>query len=751
MRRISRIFAGLLTIVSGAFGQNVLTGGNDNYRTNANLDETILTPSTVKSSSFGQLFALSVDGQIYAQPLYQQNLNLPDGSTHNVVFIATMHNTVYAFDADSPATPLWSVNLGPSVPTANYSAIDGPYSDILPENGILSTPVIDPGTGTLYAVATTLENGKCLYRLHALDTGSGVEKFGAPTVIAAHVIGVGMDSVNGSVAFNASQHLQRPALLLLNGIIYVAFGSHGDALPYHGWIMSYSAQNVQTQLAVFNASPNGSAGAIWQSGRGLSADDSGNVYAVTSNGDSDFTSSFSDSVVKLDPAQLTITDWFAPFNFQVLSDGDEDLGSAGVLLIPGTHYMVTSGKQGVLYLIDQNALGQTAPNDSQIMQEINLGGFGTFNMALWNRADGPQLYTHIANAPVTEWKMSGNQFPSHPTAQALSGTSVPFQGMALSASGGRPGTGIIWVTEANTWPLPGPGVLHAYNADGLAELWNSAANSADSMGTFVKFVNPTVANGKVYVPTADDQLLVYGLKQSSTPVPAVTGVVNAASYAGGAIAPGELIAIFGQNMGPQNLSVASVNHYGEFGTQLSQTMVTFNGLPAPVLYTSAGTAAAIVPYGIAGSTTATMQVTYRGQVSISQTFRVAATAPGIFTADASGSGPGAILNSDYSLNTPLNPAAAGSVVVVYATGGGQTNPSSTDGAITAGAMPLSADCAVTVGGQAAQVLYAGNAGGEVAGVTQFNLRLPAGVTGTVPISLRVGSAFSSFNVTISIR
>jgi uncharacterized protein (TIGR03437 family) len=260
-----------------------------------------------------------------------------------------------------------------------------------------------------------------------------------------------------------------------------------------------------------------------------------------------------------------------------------------------------------------------------------------------------------------------------------------------------------------------------------------------------------VANGKVYVPTMDNQLLVYGLKHNAAVVPAVTGLVNAASYAAGAIAPGELISLYGQNLGPQALTVASLNSYGVIGTQLAGTMVTFNGIPAPVLYSSSGTAAAIVPYEIAGSQSATVQVTYLGQLSSSQTLPVAAAAPGIFTADASGSGPGAILNSDYSLNSPSNPAAAGAIVVVYATGGGQTNPASNDGSITTAAMPLAADCAVTVGGQAAQVLYAGNAGGEVAGVTQFNLQLPKGVTGTVPITIRVGSAFSSTNVTISIH
>jgi len=738
-------------LVSTAFGQNVLTGGNDNYRTNANLSETILQPSNVKASSFGRLFALSVDGQIYAQPLYQQNVAMADGSTHNVVFVATMHNTVYAFDADTPGTPLWSANLGPSVPAANYTSISGPYQDISPENGILGTPVIDPSTGTIYAVAATLENGTYIYRLHALDTSSGAEKFGAPASIAAQVVGLGDNSVNGSVAFDASQHIQRPALLLANGIVYVSFGSHGDAAPYHGWMMSYSAVNVQTQLAVFNATPNGSGGAVWQSGRGPAADDAGNVYVVASNGDSDFTTNFSDSVLKLDPSQLTLNDWFAPFNFQSLSDSDEDLGSAGAMLIPGTNYLVTGGKQGMLYLLDQTALGKTTANDSQIVQEVNLGGFGIFNMALWNRPDGPLLYTHIADTGVTAWKMTGNQFATSPSAQTLTGFSVPFQGMALSANGVQPGTGILWVTAANTWPLPGPGVLRAYNADGLGELWNSTMNSGDDIGTYVKFANPTVANGKVYVATGDNQLIVFGLQYSAATAPSVTGVVNAASYSNGPIAPGEILALFGQNIGPQNLVTGTLDAYGNFGAQLAGTQVTLNGIPAPLIYTSNSAAAVVVPYSIAGSATAAMQITYNGQLSTSQTLPVAATAPGIFTADSSGSGPGAILNSDYSLNSPSNPAAPGSFVVVYATGGGQTNPPGSDGAITTAAMPLVADSSVTVGGQDAVVLYAGNAGGEVAGVSQFNVQLPQGLTGTVPIVIRVGTAYSSANVTVSIK
>jgi hypothetical protein len=462
MARIGYLSLLLLTLASSAAGQNVLTGSNDNYRTGANLAETILNPLTVKPGAFGRIFSLSVDGQIYAQPLYQQGVAIANnGGTHNVVFVATMHNSVYAFDADAPATPLWTVNLGLSVATSKYKSIQGPYTDITVENGILGTPVIDPATGTLYVVAATLTGSTYAYKLHALDTGSGAEKFGAPVTISPKVPGLGDNSSNGVVAFTASQQLQRPALLLSKGIVYAAFGSHGDEAPYHGWIVAYSSVNLASPLAVFNTSPNGTAGAIWQAGRGLPADPAGNVYAVTGNGDSDFSSSFGDSVVKLNSTTLSVADWFAPFNFAILDASDEDLGSCGPILIPGTNYMVAGGKQGMLYLLNTANMGHTAPNDTEIVQSLNTQGNSIFNMALWNRTDGPLLYLHLANSPVTGWKLTGSQFSTTPAAQSMNGFDVAFQGMALSANGTQPGSGILWVTGATTWPLPAPGVLHA--------------------------------------------------------------------------------------------------------------------------------------------------------------------------------------------------------------------------------------------------------------------------------------------------
>jgi uncharacterized protein (TIGR03437 family) len=745
-------FLAAVLLVASARAQNVLTANYDNERTNANLAETTLTPSVVKAGSFGKLFSLAVDGQVYAQPLYLQSVSIAGKGTHNVVFVATMHNTVYAFDADSPGVPLWSVNLGPSVPAANYLSEEGPYTDIQPENGILGTPVIDPSTSTLYAVAATFENGKYFYRLHALDAGSGAERFGAPAVIRASITGVGDASANGSIVFDAQQHIQRPGLLIANGQVYVAFGSHGDAAPYHGWILAYSAQNVQNQTAAFTPTPNGAAGAFWQSGRGIAADENGRIFAVSSNGDTDGQTNFSDSVLRLDPSSLSAQDWFAPADFQLLSDSDDDLGGCGAVLIDGVNEVITGTKSGMVYLLNRDTLGHTTAGDTGAVQSLDTGYWGLFNLAVWNRPDGALIYTHAANRTVDAWKLTGGRMSSQPVASSLVGFNIPSQGMAISANGVVPGTGILWVTSS-AWPLPAPAVLRAYNADDMSELWNSSLSAADSLGSFVKFANPTVANGKVYVP-AVNELVVYGPSdvsvQSSNPV--VTSVVNAASYAGGALAPGEIVSILGQNLGPHILVTGSFSSASNtLDSQVSDTQVTFNGVPGPLIYTSDAAVAAIVPYEVAGASQVTVQLSYSGIPGSAVTLPLANVAPGVFTSDASGSGPGAILNADYSLNSPQNPAQAGGIVIVYGTGGGVTNPGAHTGALTTEAQTVASDVQVTVGGQPAQVLYAGNAGGEVAGVLQLNLRLPDGVTGTVPIAVSAEGASSPATVTVSIQ
>lgn len=755
LRRLAALIfaAGVLSGQTPLVQTNVFTGGYGNSRTNANLTETVLTPSAVKPGTFGKRFSLPVDGQIYAQPLYVRGVAIPDHGSHNVVFVATMHNTVYAFDADVAGMPLWSVNLGPAVPSSTYDSSWGPYQDILPENGILSTPVIDSATGTMYVVAATWEQSKYFYRLHALDLGSGHEKFGAPVVIAASVPGAGDGSISGSVGFLAEMHLQRTALLLTNGAVYVAFGSHADAAPYHGWIVAYSALNVQTQLAVFNATPNGSAGAIWQSGRGLTADASGNIFVVTSNGTTDEHSNYSDNILRLDSEKLRVQDWFAPYNFQALSDADDDLGSCGVILVDGTRLAVTGGKQGVLYLVDRTNLGGVSANDSGILGRVDTGSFGIFNLALWNRPDGALLYAHTANSPVTAYRIADDKISSTPVARSMNGFNVPFQGMTLSANGVTPGSGVLWIVAPASYPLPSHGVLRAYNADGLSEIWNSDMADEDGLGAFVKFVNPTVADGKVFVPTASNQLVVYGISGggpvSSTPV--VTSIVNVASYAGGGVAPGEMLAIQGTNLGPADIVINTLPAGASMSSTLAGTQVLFNDIPGPVFYSSSKIVTAIVPYAVADATAVKVKVVYNGKTSVEATLPVVVAAPGLFSADSSGSGPGAILNADYSLNSDDNAAEPDGIVVLYGTGGGLVKAEVSDGAMTAGATPLAGETSVTVNGEPAEVLYAGNAGGIVAGVIQVNIRLPKKVSGTVPVVVTTAGVSSQATVTVAVR
>lgn len=750
-RKLTTLALLLLAGCSSAFPQNVLTGNYDNARTNANLSESQLNPATVTPVTFKQIFTLSVDGQIYAQPLYMQNVQLP-GGPHNIVFVATMHNSVFAFDADAPATPLWTVNLGPSVPTSKYSSVELPYTDIALENGILSTPVIDPATGTMYVVAATLYNGNYYYRLHALDVTSGAERFGGPVVIKAQVPGVGDGSSNGAVAFNALQHLQRPALLLANGLVYISFGSHGDMEPYHGWMVAYSAANLQNQTAVFNASPNGSGGSIWQSGRGPAADSAGNIYAVTSNGTTDERTAFSSNVLNLDPLTLSVKDWFAPFNFQFLNDDDDDLGSCGAVVIEGTNYLLTAGKQGIFYLLDRNNLGHLVPGDSQILQSVNTNVFGIFNVALWNRADGPILYLHTVNSPISAYKLVNGRFTSTPFAQSMTGFGMPFQGMAVSANGDARNSGLLWVTAPSRYPLPAHSVLHAYSAQNLIEVWNSDMPGVGALGAFSKFANPTIANGKVYVPTASNQLTVYGTVFSDNKPPVLTSLVNGASLANGPIAPGEIVQLGGQNLGPATLVASDATQTGVVPSNFNSVQVTFNGIAAPILYASADAVGAIVPYEIAGMNQVDVQVTYNGQTSTSVAVPLAVAAPGVFASDSSGSGPAQILNHDGSSNSPDNPASAGETVTVFWTGGGTPRLPLSDGAINSSSDPLAVQVTALVGGEPARLLYAGAAVGKVAGTEQLTLKLPTDLpTGDWQIEVNVNGQISPATTTVSIR
>ena len=510
--------AAFLVSVSGWGQVSVLTQHNDAARTGANLAETALNVSNVNASQFGKLFSRTVDGQIYAQPLVVSNVNIPGKGARNVVFIATMHNSVYAFDAEDPAVtlPYWQVNLGPSVPNADVAS-----PDIQPEIGITAAPVIDASTSTIYLVAKTKEAGSYFQRLHALDLRSGQEKASSPVVISASVPGFGFGSVGGVITFDALKQLNRPGLLLLNGRVYLAFGSHGDHLGATGWVLGYDAATLQ-RTAVFNANPNGWLGAIWQAGQGLAADAAGFIYLMTGNGDFDYNTGGRDlgmSFVKLRTPDLSVADWFTPYNYFNLVSEDLDLSGSGPLLIPGTNLVVGGGKEGVFHLLDRANLGHfNAGGNTQIVQNFTAAaGHIHGSPVYWNGPGGPFIYLWSESDRLKQFKF-GSVFQTTPVATSamLVPDGMPGGMLSVSANGSAAGTGIVWAShpfslDAN--PATVPGILRAFDATNVGtELWNSRQNAArDDFGNFAKFCVPTIANGKVYLATFSNQLVVYGL------------------------------------------------------------------------------------------------------------------------------------------------------------------------------------------------------------------------------------------------
>jgi hypothetical protein len=509
---------------------SVTTAQNDNSRTGANLTENILTTSNVKVSQFGQLFSRAVDGYLYAQPLYVPHVTI-SGTTHNVIFAATMNDSVYAFDADNPnvSAPLWQTSLGTAVPATTAYLPENATGGLAPTTGILSTPVIDLNTGTLYAVALVLAGNpaSATYQLHALDITTGAEKSNSPVTLQASVDGSGPDSVNGVITFDASEHLQRTGLLLVNGNIYFAFASYGDITPYHGWVMGYSETTLQ-QTAVLNVAPGGQGG-IWQSGGGLSADSSGFVYLCTGNGAWDGTVNFGESCLKLNPSQgLSVTDFFTPYNYSSLNATDSDLGSGRALLIPGTSLLVTGGKEGSLYVLNQNNLGQLTGGNTNIVQEFDVSGKVYSGLAYWNNPSTPTLFVWGADGNLAGYQFSGGLFNTNPA--SVSSITAPYgSAVSISSNAGTAGSGIVWATTPSASPgqTAVPGTLHAFDATNLSnELWNSDQNSArDALGNIAKFAAPTIANGKVYVPTFSNQLAVYGLL-SNAPLSVSPSVVS---------------------------------------------------------------------------------------------------------------------------------------------------------------------------------------------------------------------------------
>ena len=492
---------------------HVLTANYDGARTNSNLSETILSPGTVNPEGFGKLGVFPVDGQIYAQPLYVSGIEMPRYGVRNVVYIATQHNSVYAIDADDPksTTPLWHVNLAPSVPSSMLDAEGQPFEDVLPEVGILSTPVIDLARQAIYVVADTSEGSGPAFRIHALSLLDGHEMFSGPALIAAWATTSQGDTVN----FDASQQLQRPGLTLTNGIVYVAFGSHGDVGEYHGWLIGYDASDLRSSVVSYNTTPDGWGGSVWQAGRAPAIDENGDLYAVTANGDFDGETNFSQSFLKLNGANLALLDWYTPDDWAQTSDEDADLGSAGAILVPGTSLVLGASKGGELFVVNRDSMGHLGGNS---VQRVSASDRSIFAAAVWNHEDGPVIYVSEMLGSLKAFRISGGVADSAPFSESALDIYPIFGGIAVSANGGTDGTGIVWYVTNDFYTNVSSGTLRAFDPMDLThEFWNSdMLPDRDRLGDLAKFATPTVANGRVYVPTFSNQLAIYGLLQTAS-------------------------------------------------------------------------------------------------------------------------------------------------------------------------------------------------------------------------------------------
>ena len=488
----------------------VLTYHNDDARDGAFLEEVTLTPSDVNSSQFGKLFSYPVDGQIYAQPLYMPQVTI-GGSAHEVVFIATQNNSVYAFDATgAQTTPFWNVNLGAHVSKNSAEGVN-PYV------GILSTPVIDSTTNTIYVVAE--EAGQSTpFWLHALDVTSGGEKFGGPVAVTGTVPGTGQDSSGGNITLETSCY-QRMGLALnpVTNAIYISFGN----CP-HGWILAYNKTTLQ-QTAIFNDTPDGGGGGLWSGGAAPAIDDAtGDLYLMSGvdAGDQNYPQLlYNDSFLRLNPSDLSVLDFFAPDNNLFLAENDADLGSGADILLPGSssfpHETIGGGKDGNIFVVNRDDMGGFNSSQNSVIQTVHTGTKQFDNIfstpVYWNGF----VYYHPESDVLHAFSWSSGMLSSQPVS---SGTTVYEEhGATASLSANGTVNGIIWEIENTAYngddpSASGPAVLHAYDATNVAtELYNSSqAGTRDKAGLALKFTVPTICGGRVYVPTGNE-LDVYGL------------------------------------------------------------------------------------------------------------------------------------------------------------------------------------------------------------------------------------------------
>jgi hypothetical protein len=533
---------------SRAMRVDVLTQRNDARRSGVNLAETVLDTSNVSAASFGRLYSRPVDDQTYAQPLVVTGVSVPGKGTRNVVYVATVNDSVYAFDADDPSVvdPLWQVSLLPagSRPPLNTDmtgACGGHYMDFSGHIGIVSTPVIDRDAGTLFVLARTVERGAQVQRLHALSIADGTERPHSPVVVRATASGGGAAADGGVVAFDPLHSNQRAGLLLMNGTVYLSWAGHCDWQPYHGWILGYDAGTLEQKTA-YTPTPGGSAGGIWQSGEGL-ATDGVFVYAVTGNGtvgepgDPRSLVNRGQSFLKLRPegGTLSVESWFTPYDYRRLESADLDLGSAGLLLIPDTHLAVSGGKGGKLYVVDSERMGglsSSGTKDDNVVQSFDVNapdhihgsplfwrGPGIARLFVWGEKDTLKSYPFLGAAYAPGSNVFDVAHVETSTVSApndLANPEMPGGVLSLSANGEKSGSAILWASvpfDGDANQRVRPGILRAFDAaDVTHELWNSHQNATrDDCGNYPKFAAATIANGRVYYGSFSNQLCVYGL------------------------------------------------------------------------------------------------------------------------------------------------------------------------------------------------------------------------------------------------
>jgi hypothetical protein len=600
--------------------QPVLQRGYDANVSGANLSETTLNTSNVNKNSFGAIFTLNVDDNILAQPLYVPNVTVPNHGTHNVVYVATMNDTIYAFDADVGGAALWSVNLAPfdatAVDIANFT-FDGNVN-IIGHLGILSTPVIDPSTNIMYVVeASTTDNVTIEYRLHAIDITTGNEVYGPVTIAGSY----------HGVTFDPSVQLQRVSLVLSGNQVVLGFGpieEEDDNYSYTGWVIAYDKTSLQ-QTGIFATDTTGQHGVgVWQSGRPPVVDSSGYIYVFTGNGYGAGThdgNNFSESALKFNPSNLNLVSYFTPPDWSTLDEYDLDLSCSGPLMIPGTSLLAGGGKDGVLYVLESTDLG----NDSQYVQRIDNitnGGEMRGGPVYWQSNGGSLLYDWGSWDSLKAFAFNGETFATSPSSESSNSANWPGGILTLSANGQQSGTGVLWATvvtgdgdDENNPPQPGE--LLAFNGGNVSqELWDTTMNaSSDQVGNFAKFVPPLVANGKVYVATWSNQVVVYGLKLTLSPAAAAFGsqTVNVAS------AP---VSVTVADIGKQAVSLSSITLSGTNASQYSQTNTCGGSVAAGgsctinVVFkpTAAGAASATLNVNLAGGSVQSVSLTGTGIV-----------------------------------------------------------------------------------------------------------------------------------------